>query len=126
MGMKISRQHSETEITEIVGKRCSSILAVGGSIANSIIIFYVSFADVWLRIFLDAGVLFVETCDEPDREDDLDEGSDYIDIAKVYGLSDAEVDKASMKGGVFKLGFKCGTLLLFEQQGDETELRVIK
>ena len=126
MNKKISRQHSETEIAEIVGKICKSILAVGGAAPNSILIFYVALNDVWLRMFLDTGVLFVDTCDGPDREDDLEEGAEYLDLAMMHGLKGKEISSASMKNGIFRLGFKCGTELLVEQHGEESKLRVVK
>lgn len=122
----ISRQHSETEIPEIVGKTCDSILAVGGSIIGNILIFYVSLGGMWLRIFLDAGALFVDVCEGPDPEDDLDDGEKYLDLITIYGLKKEEISVASMKDGVFRLGFKSGVEMHFKQKGEETELRIIK
>jgi hypothetical protein len=71
-------------------------------------------------------VLFVDVCEGPDPEDDLDDGEKYLDLITIYGLKKEEISVASMKDGVFRLGFNSGVEMHFEQKGEETELRIIK
>jgi len=71
---------------------------------------------------LDEEVLFADTCNGPDADDDLEEGDDYLDISEAYDLQGQEIIRASMRSGVFQLGFKSGVELRFEQNGEETRL----
>ena len=123
---KINRQHSETEISEIVGDSVDKMLAVKGASKDTIVLLYVLLRGLWLRLFLDEGVLFADICDEPDVDDDLEEGDEYLDLTAVYDLCGQVVSKASMKRGVFQLSFKSGVEMLFEQDGEETKFRKLE
>jgi hypothetical protein len=117
--MPISRQDDETELREIYGKMTNDILIVAGDNADVVVIMYMNVEGAWLRIFLQAGLLFVSES-QPDPEDDLDEGTDYIDIGAKYALKGQFIKSACMKDGVFAIAFDSGaslTLTLKEMDG---------
>jgi hypothetical protein len=122
----VARQHSETELSEIAGDVVERILAVRGTGNDGLVLFYVFIRGFWLRIFLDAGVLFLNVCDGPNAEDDLSEGDEYLDLSENYGINGEEVSKAFMKNGVFRIAFKSGAEFIFEQIGEKTKFRFIK
>lgn len=123
---RITRQHSETDIPELVGYPLEKIIALKGEAKNSAALFYLFIKGMWFKVFLDNAVLFFDDCDGPDHEDDLEEGEEYLDIANYHHLDGEIVSAASMKNGVFCIGFKSGTELVFEEVGKEVLLRVIK
>jgi hypothetical protein len=123
----VARQHSETELSEIACDTVERILAVRGTGNDSLVLFYVLIRGFWLRIFLDAGVLFLNVCDGPDAEDDLGEGDEYLDLSDNYGIKGEEVSKAFMKNGVFRIAFNSGAEFIFEQrEEEETKFRFIR
>jgi hypothetical protein len=122
MNNLITRQHTETDIYEMVGTTCNRFLAVSGEVSDSVVIFYISLGNLWLRGFLDEKVLFIDVCDGPDPDDDLDDNEEYLDLGEKYALKDRKITKASIKEGAFELYFDCGTKLVFEQLGDITKL----
>lgn len=119
------RQHAETEISEIIGDTVECLLAVKGNTDDDVISLYILVRGIWLRVFLDAGLLFLDISDSPDAEDDLDEGASYWDLSETYGIKAEEISAANMKHGVFRLAFKSGAEFAFEQIGEETKLRFI-
>jgi len=64
--MRIFRQHAESELHEIVGNVCSKLIAVPSEEENVIYSLYMSVGNIWLRIFIQAGLLFVDECSGPD------------------------------------------------------------
>jgi hypothetical protein len=122
----LDRQHGETEITEIVGDTVESILAVTGTGGDSIVFFYIFLRGLWLRVFLDEGVLFLSVCDGPNEEDDLGQDDAYLDLSKACAIKGQEISRACMKNGFFRITFKSGVELIFEQSGAETKFRVQK
>jgi len=121
-----ARQHCEIEISEIAGETVERMLAVRGICSGSLVLFYIFIRGTWLRIFLDAGVLFLDVCDAPDAEDDLDEGIEYLDLSENHGIKGEKVRKAFMKNGVFRLVFESGAEFIFEEAGEETRFPFIK
>ncbi len=121
----ISRQHCETEISEIKGKKCDNILAVCGATKEFVILFYMEIEGVWLRVFLDNSVLFVDTRETPDAEDDLDDGEEYINLADLHKVRNDKIERATMKNGVFELMFSKGAIFRFKEQNDETVLEIL-
>ena len=122
MEKSIVRQDSETEVVEIIGKNCKRILATTCPNIRKILVFYMYIESLWLRVFLDSNVLFIDVCNGPDPDDDLEEGAEYLDISKQYELTNQKITIASMKDGKFRLGFESGIELLFQQINDDTIL----
>ncbi|WP_395374716.1 hypothetical protein [Marinicella sp. W31] len=116
----ISRPHTETEIAEIIGKPVQTILAVPGSTPHSLSYFYIGFEGTYVRVFLDAGLLFVDDCAGPDKDEDLEPDSDYLDLTLMYKLTAQNITKAFLKNHVFRLLFESGTELRFKNNKTET------
>lgn len=122
----LTRQHTETEIPELVGHSMDGLLAVQDGDQKFGLLFYVLVGGLWLRIFLDEGVLFLDACDGPDREENLDDEQAYWDLCEMYGVKGEKISEASMKHGVFRLNFESGAGFVFEGIGNDTRLRFIR
>lgn len=116
----ISRQHSETEIHEITGMVCNNLLAVRGSTQDTVHVLYLSVDSLWLRVFIDCGVLFLESVSEPGREDDLETGEEYRDLASELGSLGLTIGEAKMANGAFAVMFDNGLEIQFEDFQEET------
>lgn len=122
----LSRQHADADISEIVGGTIESVLAVRGTAFDRVQLIYVLIHGIWLRVFLDAGVLFLDVCDGPDAEDDLDAGDEYFDLSGAFGIRGEQVARAFIRQGVFKIAFKSGAELIFEQYEEEARVNFLK
>ncbi|WP_445358068.1 hypothetical protein [Microbulbifer sp. ANSA005] len=101
--MDIYRQDDETEISEIYGMQCNEILAIPSDRDGNVHALYLNVGLLWLRLFIDAGLLFVDKCNGPDPEDDLDDSENYISYADYLRERNRYVRAAFMKDGVFTL-----------------------
>tara|TARA_Y100000589_G_scaffold275433_1_gene269547 strand:- start:1 stop:393 length:393 start_codon:yes stop_codon:yes gene_type:complete len=122
----ISRQHVDTEVTELVGKRCNEILTVGNVSDGQCEIVYLFIEDEWLRVFWDVGVFFLNNCSRPNPEDDFGarENENYYHLSEQFDFQKQRVNVASIKDGLFKLGFDSGIQFQFEEQNDRITLKV--
>jgi len=123
--MKIFRQHTETELPEIVGKLCSEIVAVPSDEENVVYSLYLRVEETWLRIFIQAGLLFADECSGPDPEDDLSEDEKYLDLGdgRLTGIS--MVKSAVMRNGVFTVCLSCDTLIKLSEVTTGTKIQFI-
>lgn len=124
MNEKITRQHEETDIYEIVGKVCEKLISVPEEGEDTVILLYILIDHIWLRIFLDDGLIFVDESAGPDPDDDLDEGETYVNLHEKYDCVGKIITMANMKGGVFSLGFSSGLTIKLEQIAGQTNLSV--
>jgi len=120
--MPIFRQDEETDIPEIFGKTVRDILIVAGNASDAVIIMHLHVDDTWLRIFLDAGLLFVNETAGPDPEDDLEEGIGYRDVGAQYSLIGRVVTAARMAGGVFAIQFQPSAALTLTQKDLDSDV----
>ena len=121
----ISRPHTDVDISELIGQPILSILAVPGATAHSLTYFYIGYDNTYLRIFIDAGLLFVDPCNGPDKTEDLEPDQEYLDFTLMYKLASQTITKAAMKNGVFRLLFQSGTELRFKENDSEITFRAV-
>ncbi len=123
--MRISRQSPNPEIVEIHGKVCRKLLAVpDDNNPDAIVIFYLLVDGLWLRMFLDAGLLFVHEVEGPDPVDDLNGGQDYLDLTDQFDCAGTTIVSAVMRDRVFTLQLDGGTEFCFSERDDDTILEV--
>lgn len=114
----IIRQHSETSISELTGQNIHKILGLASIESREFLFFYLLNANYCIRFFLDEGVLFLDTLEEPDTEDDLDGCTEYINISETHDLHNEVVSKATMENGIFQIVFESGKSIHFEQSSE--------
>ncbi|WP_425628499.1 hypothetical protein [Vibrio neptunius] len=103
--MAITRQHGETEITELVGTRCEEILGVGSKLSDGLSVIFILLSGIMYKFFIDESVLFWGES-KRDPEEDLDEGESYISLLPHFNIqSPAEVRKIEMKDGKLVVQF---------------------
>lgn len=122
---EISRQHDDTSMTELVGFACQNLIAVCEGDDDNYIIFYLKLADCWHRFFLDAGLLFWRSDNEPDADDDLGDDGRYVDLGNAYGIVGASVESIVFQNDLLEMKFSNGARLLFESNF-ECGARLIK
>lgn len=113
--MNIYRQHDETELSEIYGMDCKKIMAVPSGQKDIVHCLYLYVGSIWLRIFINAELLFVDECEGPDPEDDLDEDEEYIDYWGSLEKRNNIIESACMKAGVFTIVFRGGAILMLSE-----------
>jgi len=114
----VTRQHDETELTEVLGHLCEDFVAVFSPDIECYEILYIKLSGVFHRFFVDAGLLFWASDAAPDENDDLSEGTDqYVNLAERYNLSGLRID--GLRFSDFRLGLKFSndTQLAFEGRG---------
>ncbi len=122
--MPIYRQHESTELQEIHNKKCNKILGIPTDNDGIFIALYVQLNEIWLRVFIQAGILFVDECDGPDPEDDLDDNEEYVDISLPYDDQCLMVKSAVMKDGVFQIVFSEYLKLSLAETESGTKLKI--
>lgn len=123
--MKIFRQHAETELPEIVGRVCSEVVAVPSEEENVVYSLYMRVEEIWLRIFIQAGLLFVDECRGPDPEDDLSEDEEYLDLGDGRLTGKTMVKSAEMRDGVFTVCLSCDTSFNLSEVTNGTKIQFI-
>lgn len=105
-----TRQHAETTVSEFIGRRCESLLAVPGGEADEIVVLYAQVEDRWHRMFVDVEVFFLAEC-EPDPDDDLEAGEGYRDLGAELGVLGQVIEEFSFRNGVLDVRFRGGVAL---------------
>ena len=126
MNKRSGRQLAEGGIPEIAGAMLERVWAVSGAETGRVLSIYLLLQDLWFRVFLDAGVLFLDVCDGPDAEDDLAAGEAYLDFSGMQRMQGEVIRKASVENGVFRIAFESGATLILEAVGEEAALRFVK
>ncbi|MEO1035112.1 MAG: hypothetical protein AAFX44_06080 [Pseudomonadota bacterium] len=108
----ILSQSSATELHEIIALQCSKVLAAPGSQKNVGYSLYMFLGELWLWVFIQAGLLFVDECNGPDPEDDLQDGEDYLDAGQHVFDSAPTITSAVMADDVFRMTFSSGASLM--------------
>lgn len=124
--MNIFRQHGQTELHEIIGKVCKKVLAIPSEEKGIILALYLMVDEIWLRVFIQAELLFVDQCDGPDPEDDLADGEEYLDIGLDIGCEESEISSAVMMDGVFKINFSNQTVIVLSEAPNGTMVNLEK
>lgn len=108
--MRITRQHSETEMQELYGKTCHALLAVVEEEKNNIAYFlYLRTDKTWHRFSLDAGVLFWDENEAPDPEDDISGSVVYRELGTELKLVNKTLNKIKMENGQLEFCVEDGT-----------------
>ena len=108
--MRITRQHSETEINELYGKACSELLAVVEKQKSNIAdYFYLRIDETWHRFALSAGLLFWDENEAPDEEEDIEDEEAYRDLGNELNLVNKSLQKIEMKNGRLDFRVEDGT-----------------
>ena len=123
--MTIYRQHDETEVSEIYGMNCKKILAIPSELKDVGHAFYFYIESIWLRVFINAELLFVDECDGPDPEDDLDGDEQYIDYSSELTNTNANIKSARMKDDMFTIIFSEGLVITLSGTDGGTLIRVL-
>ena len=71
-------------------------------------------------------MLFLDVCDGPDAEDDLEAGDEYLDLSGMQGMQGEVIRQASIDNGVFRIGFESGAELMLEDCGDASRFRFVR
>jgi hypothetical protein len=122
--MSASRQHSETEISELIGTRCEELLGVGETLTDGLSIFYILLSGVMYKFFIDEGVLFWGES-QLNPEEDLEEGESYINIILSLDLqSSLKVKSIKMKDKMLIIQFS-NCAILFYNNDDLTFVKKI-
>jgi len=120
--MKTSRQHNDTEVTELEGQQCQKLLAVPSAEEGVLTVLYLRAGGHWYRFYLDECVLFLDLCGEPDKEEDLEKGQAYVDVARQLDVVDQSIESMVMCECTLRLTFASGSpLVLRERQDGQTE-----
>jgi len=116
----ITRQHDETTIPELVGKRCVELIGVPAKGRNEILFGFLRTPQEWHRFGLDAWILFWRSDSPPDPADDLADDRGYWDIAKRAGVAGRKLRRIEMSRNILQIQFEGGTSIVFEgnQAGD--------
>jgi hypothetical protein len=122
--MCISRQHAETEVTELVSAVCQQLLAVPGTAPDVIVALYLLADGTWYRFFLDAQLLFLDESPGPDPEEDLDTGQSYIDLSSMLGCAGSRIEEFVMTGGTLTMKFSGGASLVLREEDGRTRVLV--
>ena len=103
--MTLSRQHSETRVPELVSARCERLIAAPGTRPGTVGLLYLLADGVWYRMFVDAGLFFLDECAGPDSKDDLCEGESYVDLSSELACAGETIRELAMKNGVLTIRF---------------------
>lgn len=122
---EITRQHDETSMTEIVGQNCERFIAVCNN-DEMYNIFYLELSNVYHRFFLDAGLLFWRSGENPDEEDDLYGGDRYVDLGREYDLVGSSVASIIFQNDRLEMKFSNDVSLSFEGGVDDVGARMIR
>jgi len=113
--MALTRRGSETEVAELVGARCESLLAVPGAALDLVLFLYIRADGAWYRFFLDAELLFLDECAGPDHDDDLPPDEEYVDLGEVLGCVGATIEEFAMRKGQLTIRFSGGESLVLSE-----------
>lgn len=105
---RVVRQHDETQVPEVCGIPCSTFHVVYSK--DSVIeVLYLKLDDTWHRFFLDAGCLFWREGEQPDEDNDLLDGDEYLDWGQQLGVVGVALSEVSMmKNSTLTLRFDNG------------------
>ena len=123
--MNIYRQHDETELSEIYGMECKKILAIPGELRDVVHALYMYVGSIWLRLFVDLESLFVDECDGPDPEDDLNENEEYVDYGYCLENIDSNIDSATMKNGQFTIILRGKVIITLTETDGGTLIKIM-
>ena len=108
--MRITRQHSETEMQELYGQVCHALVAVVEEEKNNIAYcLYLRTDQTWHRFSLDAGVLFWDENEAPDEEDDISGSVAYRELGIELKLVNKTLNKIKMENGRLDFQVEDGT-----------------
>jgi len=119
--MSITRQHSNTVVTELEGRKCSELLATPGADVDEVEVLYLCLDERWYRAYIDVGVLFLNESPGPDPEDDLEPAAKYVDLGQIHGVHGAKVRELRMGDGVLRLTFDSGEPLILRDEDEVTK-----
>lgn len=127
----ITRQHSDTTITELHGQVCESLIGPGRSPDEPVLFMFLKIeGGNWHRFDIDINVLFWQEGAAPDPEDDLDEGEQYIDYGLYYRVNGATIRLIEMrdcgKQARLTMSFDNGSSLHFESQGERPGMAIVQ
>jgi hypothetical protein len=115
--MEILRQSDDTTIPELFGRRASRMLGVGRSLVAGACFLYLNVDKSWYRFFIDCRILFWVTS-APDREDDLADDEEYVDVFDELGVAPQQVIRSiEMKNGILEFQFdNCSKIVIFKDE----------
>jgi hypothetical protein len=108
--LSLTRQHAETEMTELLGRTCEQLVVVPAE--DEYLVFYMRVDGVWHRFFLEAGLLFWREGGRPDSEEDLDSEESYTDLSAELNLTGAAFNTLAFRDGFLELSFSNGARIV--------------
>lgn len=125
---KITRQDEETELPEVCGIPCS-VFQVSPFSREPFDpgLMYLKLGSNWHRFFLDAGLLFWEDGQQPDRDNDLVDGEeDYVDWGDLLGVVGVALSEVFMKDSELTLRFANGAEVVLKRMPRDDLTSIIR
>ncbi len=122
--MTVTRQHADTEISELAGRQCQSILGVGAPTTEcDMLSLFFNIEGIWYRATLDVGVLFWEPS-EPDPDTELDDDEVFIDLSSRISASPLCISFIRMRDGQLHVEFDSSQRVTAVENADNGLLKV--
>ena len=124
--MPITRQHSETEVRELYGKNCEKIIAVVDLDRPTVVyLIYLEVNEIWHRFYLDAGLLFWDEGTSPNKEEDILDDEDYLDLGTQFKFVGKTFSLIKMEERELVIYFDDNTGLQITEKEDESHFKIL-
>lgn len=111
----VIRQHEETEVPEVCGIPCSKFhVSLYSRDPVEVGLLYMKLGETWHRFFLDAGLLFWKEGPQPDPENDLVDGEDYVDWGQQLSVVGVALSEVAIDDSVFWMRFDNGAEIVLK------------
>lgn len=122
---RVVRQDENTTLDELEGEACEGFVGVLDRNSDRYEVFYIVLDGVSHRFFLDAGLLFWRSHEVLNPENDLSNGSEYVDLGDRHELEGYKVGSISMKDCMLTLEFIGGKRMAFANEVEGIGARLV-